>query len=170
MFIVQSILTTSMNFNKKDVIVGLVIIVAIIGGVLLYKKLKTSKPLSTQTPVSVTFREDFDAEGGYLDFIKNNIPDDVISIELKDISGGDSRGIATETEVLVDANDPESGCFYQGWLEKDGNLISIGKLQMAKGGWLLNYGPRSEGFNKIVVSLEKLFDNKIEKRILEGSF
>jgi len=154
-----------MNFNKKDVFTGFVVILFVVAGVYLYKYLKTPRTTSvTQTPISYEFKKDFE------DTFKLDIPDNANSIELKDITGGDSRGIATENEVLVDANDPESG-FYQAWIEKDGVLTSLGKLTTAKGGWLVEYSmPISVENSKVVVSLEMNNDNKIEKRILEGSF
>lgn len=154
-----------MNYNKKDIITGLVVILLVIGGVYLFKYLKKDKIESqTPSPVSYEFQKDFE------DSFKLDIPDDVNSIELKDVTGGDSRGIATENEILVDANDPESG-FYQAWVEKDGTLTSLGKLTIAKGGWLIEYNlPNDMDGSKIVVSLENVNDDKIEKRILEGSF
>jgi hypothetical protein len=155
-----------MNYSKKDVITGFVIILLIIVGVYLYQKNKNKVvPESISTPVSFEFKKEFS------DTFKIDIPEDVNSVELKDISGGDSRGIATETEILVDANNPTESKYYEAWLEKDGMLVSMGKLQMAKGGWLLSYDKsKYEDYKKIIVSLEKINDNKIETRILEGSF
>ncbi len=154
-----------MNYNRKDIITGLVVILVIIGGVYLFRYLKKNKVvLPTSSPASYEFKKDFE------DSFKLDIPDEVNSIELKDVTGGDSRGIATENEILVDANDPESG-FYQAWIEKDGVLTSLGKLTIAKGGWLIEYSmPNIVENSKVVVSLEINNDNKIEKRILEGSF
>lgn len=154
-----------MNYSKKDVIIGFVIIILIVAGVFYYKKIKTSKISVSPTPVSIGFQKDLE------DSFKYNIPDDVNSIELKDVAGGNARGIATIKEILVDANDPESGFFYSAWLEKDNNFILLGKLKVAKGGWLLEYDKsKFQDFKKIIISLESKFDNKIEKRILEGSF
>lgn len=155
-----------MSSNRKDIITGFIIIVLIIAGVYLFKYLKKEKTIQvTPSPASYEFKKDFS------DSFKINIPDNVNAIELNDISGGDTRGIATENEVLVDANDPENSYFYEAWLEKDGKQVSLGKLQMAKGGWLLSYDKsKYVGYKKIIISLEKTNDNKIEKRILEGSF
>lgn len=161
-----------MNFNKRDVITGVVVILFVIGGVYLYKYFKNPQPTTTtQTPVSYEFQKDFDTESGYLDSFLKNIPDNVNAIELMDVAGGDSRGIATENEILVDANEPENGFYYQAWIEKDGVLTLLGKLRTAKGGWLIEYSmPNLVENSKVIVSLEKNNDNKIEKRILEGSF
>ena len=155
-----------MNHNRKDIITGLVVVLLIIGGVYLFKYLKKDKTVvSTSSPASYEFKKDFS------DSFKINIPDDVSFIELKDISGGDSRGIATDSEILVDAADTDTGYYYEAWLESSDKLVSLGKLKVAKGGWLIEYDrSKYPTSTKVVVSLEKLNDNKIEKRILEGSF
>lgn len=154
-----------MNYSKKDVVIGFVIILIIIVGAFYYKKINNPKVLPLPTPVEISYQEDLESS------FKYDIPDGVDSIELKDISGGNGRGIATNKEILVDIEDPAVGYFYEGWLEKSDNLISLGKLKIAKGGWLLEYdGSKYLEYEKIIISLEKVFNNKIEKRILEGSF
>jgi len=154
-----------MNYSKKDVLIGFIIIAIIIGGALYYKKLRNPKTLSLPTPTPITFQKDIEES------FKYDIPDNIGSIELKDVSGGNGRGIATAKEVLADIDDPMSNYFYQGWLEKEGNLISLGKLEVVKGGWLLEYNKsKLEDADKIIISLERVLDNKIEKRILEGTF
>lgn len=155
-----------MNFYKKDVMVGLVIVLIIISGAYLYRYLKKPRIQKiTPSPASYEFKKDFE-ESFQLD-----IPDNVNSIELKDVSGGNSRGIATDNEILVDADDPEAGFYYEAWLEKESGLISLGKLRFAKGGWLIEYDrSKNPTFTKVIVSLEKENDNNLEKRILEGSF
>lgn len=153
-----------MNFNKKDVVVGLILLLVLVGGFYLYnKKQKSKTALPTPTPVSVSYRKNFENN------FKLDIPDNVNAFELKDVSGGDGQGIATDKEILADIKDPESDYFYQGWLEKDGKLVSIGKLVESKGGWMLEYDSSFlEGADKVIVSLEKTYDSTIEKRILEG--
>lgn len=155
-----------MNFNKKDVVIGLVIIVVLVASFFVYKKFKNNpKSLETPIPVSVEYKKSFE------DTFKIDISDNENAIELKDVNGGNSRGIATEREILIDADDPESGYFYQAWLENNGNLKSLGKLKMAKGGWLIEFNETvNKGNTNIIVSLEKNFDNTLEKKILVGSF
>lgn len=154
-----------MNFPKRDVITGLLIVIIIVAGVFFYKKLKTPKPLATNTPVSISFKKELESQ------FKYQIPEGVESIELKDVRGGTGRAIATKGEILADIEDPTTGAFYQGWLEKDGSLVSLGKMQMAKGGWLLEYdSSKFPEYKKVVVSLEKTYDSKMEEKVLEGSF
>jgi len=150
--------------NKKDILIGLVILVVLAVGVYLWKFNKPQLKVPEEKTVQVVEQ---DLENKF----KFMIPDDVEKAQLKDVSGGDASGIATRNEILVDILDPEPGTFYQAWLEKDGKLISLGKLRIAKGGWLLEYSSaKYPGYNKIVVSQEKVFDLKIEERVLEGSF
>lgn len=154
-----------MKFNSKDVIVGFVLVAIIVITAILYKNLKTPKPLEYDDPKKISFLEEIKND------FKYQIPDDVKVIELKDISGGDGRGVATEKEILIDAADPESGYFYQAWLEKDDKFVSLGKLQMSKGGWFLEYDKSDyQDYGILIISLEKLFDSKIEFKILEGLF
>jgi hypothetical protein len=161
-----------MNYSKRDVIIGFTIIALIILGAFLYKRSKSPQTNLISTPTSITFQRDIEES------FKYDIPDDVSSIELKDISGdppageaGNGRGIATKNEVLADIEDPATGYFYQAWTEENGNFVSLGKLQMVKGGWLLDYSNlKLDNAGKIVISLEKDYDAKMEKKILEGSF
>ncbi len=161
-----------MNYSKRDVITGFIIIVLIILGIFYFTKIKDkkitnpfAKATPTSSPVQISFKKELENN------FKYTIPEDRNSIELKDVNGGNSRGIATEKEILIDVDDPQTGYFYQGWLVKDDKVVSLGKLQTAKGGWLLEYDKsKNADYPKIVISLEKTLDSKIETKILEGSF
>lgn len=154
-----------MNYRKKDIVIGFILIAMTVGGFYFYKNLKVPKALPTPTPS--TTKSDIQ---GLFDYV---IPEDLASIELKDVSGGDGRGIATNKEILVDIKDPDSGYFYEAWLQgsNDQDIVSLGKMHVAKGGWLLEYnGAKYPEYKKIIISLEKKFDSTLEKKILEGSF
>lgn len=154
-----------MNTSRKDIIIGFVIIALLVILFLFFKKTKEPKVDSTPKPVEIAFKEELE------DSFKYNIPDDSNAIELKDVSGGNSRGIATEKEILLDIDDPQVGSFYQGWLQKGDSFVPLGRLQIAKGGWLLEYDKTQfQDYKNIIVSLESRDDSKIEKKILEGSF
>ncbi len=150
-----------MNYSKKDVIIGFVIIILIVVGAFFYKNNKTSKIKTIPSPVSIEYKNDFEGQ------FKYDIPENSNSIELK----GEGRGLATDKEILADIDNPQVGYFYQGWVEDGGSLVSLGKLVEGKGGWMVEFPQilNTEG-KRIIVTLEKDFDNKIEKRILEGSF
>lgn len=155
------------DLGKKDIITGLVILVVIAGLVYWFKIRKPTPTVPVTSTPSIT-----QVEKNIEDKFKFTVPDNVEKTQLKDITGGDGSGIATRTEILVDLPDPEPGTFYQAWLENaNGKLLSLGKLDIAKGGWLITYnGSSYPTYNKVVISQEKVFDGNIEERVLEGSF
>lgn len=155
-----------MNYSRRDVLIGFAVIALIVIGVIVYRQNKANKAIQSPTPVPINFENELE------DSFKYDIPDNVNSIELKDVSGGNGRGIATEKEILADIEDPALGYYYEAWLQNsNGNLVSIGRLQVGKGGWLLMYDKsKYSDHNNIIVSLEKLNDSSIEKRVLEGTF
>ncbi len=151
------------QMKARDIALGLLILVLLIGSVLWIRKvrierennLKLEEVPTTEERISKTFNN-------------FNIPNDVEKKELKDVSGGNNFGIATQDMVLVDLPEPEEGEFYQVWVERDGTLYSLGKMRMAKGGWIFE-GRVPSGYQKVVVSKEKVFDSKLESRLLEGA-
>lgn len=156
-----------MNLNKRDILTGFIIVLVIIIGVFSFNKIKSksSKNIATSSPVSISFKEDLEES------FKYKIPDNVKYIDLKDVSGGTGKAVATDSEILADLDDPQTGYFYQAWLVNGEDKLSLGKMAVAKGGWLLEYNRNNHpGYKNIVVSLEKVFDSKVEKKILEGSF
>lgn len=153
------------SFKKPDIFVGFVIVTLVIIGGYLYKRSNNPQVKSSPTPVSVEYKKDFE------DSFRFDIPDDTNTIELSDVNGGNSRGLATDNEILVDAEKPADNYFYEAWLESDSSLISLGKLTENKGGWIVEYNKSElDGAKKIIVSLERNLDQSIEKIILEGSF
>ena len=153
--------------NKRDIMIGLVILVVIAGLVYWFKLRKPTPTVPVSTTPSIE-----QVEGTIEDKFKFTVPDNVEKALLKDITGGDGSGIATRTEILVDLPDSEPGTYYQAWLENaNGKLLSLGKLEIAKGGWLVRYnGASYPTYNKVVISQEKVVDGAIEERVLEGSF
>jgi hypothetical protein len=145
--------------KTRDIVLGLIVLIVLVLGVLWIKKVRTDRALRLQTTPST--EEKISNSFGDI-----QIPDDATKVELSDVSGGDGFGVATEDMVLADLPDPEAGTFYQVWIEKDGKLTSLGKMRIAKGGWLLE-GNVSD---KVIVSREKVFDSTLETKILEGSF
>ena len=139
--------------KTRDIAVGLVILVILIGGVLIIKKsLSVPQTLTTQEKIEKTFNG-------------LKIPNDAERIDLTDVSGGESFGIATNTEILANLPDLSSGQVYQAWLLNDqGKKILLGSLKNAKGGYIIEYNSsKYPTYTKIVVSLGS-------KNILEGSF
>lgn len=163
--------------KSRDIVIGLVILV-LLGGVIYFRQRNKEEELVVPETLSSeqTFEDKFNIE----------IPDDVDKAELGQVNDSGGTGLATRKyedkkftlSVLVDLPDPEEGSFYQGWLQKgaegdeDYDLVSTGKLRLAKGGWMLDYTSSTDlsDHSKVIVSLEKTFDKTIEKKVLEGSF
>lgn len=163
--------------KTRDVIIGFVVLVILVGGALWVRKAKRNAETPVPTPnITERISKSFNLE----------IPDDVDKAELTDVSGGDGSGVATRKyeagtfshTVLADLADPEAGTFYEAWLVRgnpgDANFayFSTGKLRIAKGGYLLDFSSSKDysDYTKVVVTLEKVFDKTPEQHILEGSF
>lgn len=162
--------------NRKDIIIGLVVLALIAGGIFLFKRPKQA-PLEIQEPSIEQKVED------KFNFV---VPDDVDKTELKDAAGGDSFAVATRKyesgtfthTLLADLPDPDPGYFYEGWLvrgregDADFAFISTGRMYIAKGGYLLEFQSAEDysDYKNVVVTLEKVNDQKPEKHVLEGAF
>lgn len=116
-----------------------------------------------------------------LESMNIDVPEGADRANLKDVNGGDNTGVGTRSmengefthSVIAALPDPENGSFYQGWLvNAAGENISTGKLRIAKGGFILDFTTDKDlsEYNKVMVSLEKIDDNKPEESLLEGSF
>ncbi len=163
--------------NRKDIIIGIIILTIIAGGIYFWKR-PPKTPLEIEKPSSV--------ETTIEDKFKIELPDNAEKIQLKDVSGGTSSAMATRKfdngsfnqVILADLPEPSQGEFYQAWLEKGNkgeagyDLVSIGKLTIAKGGYLLEFNSNKDHseYKKVMVSLEKKFDSSVEKIVLEGTF
>ncbi len=160
--------------RRKDIIFGLLFLAVFVG---LFFFLKNRQPSKTIKVTETLPQVEENVEKRF----RITIPDDVDKVELSSVSDIAGSAIATRKYesgkfthmVLADLPDPEAGSFYEGWLVKeDGSYISTGKMEIAKGGYLLEfqYPTDISSYNKVVVTLEKTADTKPEKYILEGSF
>lgn len=142
----------------RNLFVAFVVIVAVVAGVLLIKnRAKIAQKVNPTASPSIQQQ----IENKFKGLV---IPTDAEKIELKDVSGGVGMGIATRNEILADLPTLANGKFYQGWLEKDGKAVLLGTLNLAKGGWILNYNSSVyPGYNKVIVT-------QGSTHILEGSF
>lgn len=164
--------------KKQDLITGILVILILVGGVYFINRarknnIKVPDPIPTPSiseRVSNTF-------GGL------TIPPDV---DRADLTGESGVGIATrsyengrfELTVLADLENPSEGYFYQAWLvredpsAKGSVLVSASKLRVAKGGFLAEFTASEDysDYKKVIVTLEKTFDQTPEKEILTGSF
>lgn len=143
--------------KARDIIIGAIVLGLLVGGALWVRKTRLDRQALKVTTPSVEEKIS-DTFNGLI------VPEGVEKAELKDISGSGGFGIATRTEVLADLPDLSAGSFYQAWLEKDDQKVLLGKMRIAKGGYMIEYdSSKYPGYNKVVVSLG-------EKKILEGSF
>lgn len=147
-----------MNFKSRDVITGFIVLVILIVGIVYIFKYRNKN----QIVVPVATPNITEKIKGKFNGI--TIPDDIAKTELKDVTGGSAMGLSTDTEVLADLPDLMSNEFYQVWENSDGKYLSLGKMRIAKGGFLYEGNLKNK---KVVVSREKIFDNNLEVKILE---
>lgn len=165
----------------RDIVIG-IIFLAIITALIIVVARKTRitpKLLPTPTP-SPSVQQNIERR------FNVTIPPSVEKAELSDVSGGNGEGVATREKqgtlnvytILANLEDPQKGQFYQGWLIRgksgDSNyaVVSMGKLRVAKGGWLGEFQSSADysDYINVVVSLETKSTTKPTKHILEGSF
>ena len=164
--------------NRRDIVIGLVILFALAGFIFFRAKRETSPELIV--PQTLSTEDTLEEKFGL------TLPEDVEKVELNDVSGGDGSGIATRKfesgifthTILADLPEPTSGTFYQGWLVRgsagDDNFafISTGRMTLAKGGYLLEFQSATDfsEYNQVIVTKEIVADSTPETHILEGSF
>lgn len=163
---------------KRETIIGAVIVILIFVGVYYffarYQREEEINPPAEKIPVSEELEEGFETGMGI------EIPEGVDKAALKDVTGGAGMGMATrkfeegvfEHTVMAALPEPGAGKFYQGWLVRDGEVLSTGKLSEIKGGWYLEYSANKDysDYNQVVITLEERIDNQPETHILEGNF
>jgi len=158
--------------KKRDIVIGLLVL-ALLAGVIYWRQ-RINKPEEIKVPQTLSTEEKIEEQ------FRVQIPEGVEKAELKDVSGGNASGMATrkftdgefELGILADLPAPETEKFYQGWVNKNEEFLSLGKLRIAKGGYILDFKSSTDypDYRKVVVSLEKSLTEKPDKTILEGSF
>lgn len=146
--------------KQRDAIIGLIVLIVLISAVLLVKK-----SLDNRISLNVPSQEISIQQKIQETFPGLTIPEDGPKANLVDVSGGESFGIATKTEILANLPELSAGKTYKAWLENgEGKRVLLGNLRIAKGGYLIEYNSSSyEGYNKIIITLDN-------KHVLEGSF
>jgi len=165
--------------NRRDIVIGVGVLL-LIGGLVFYWRQKSTKKEQIVVPAVQSVQDKIEEK------FKYQIPENVDKAELKDVTGGNASAIATReyqnqkysSTFLADLPDPEAGTFYQAWLVKgtqgqEGySIVSLGKLVIAKGGWMIDFSSQKDytSYDKVMVTKETIFDNTFEKTVLEGSF
>jgi len=166
--------------KRKDIVIGFLIILLVFGVIYQVRRKRPNKELVVPETLSSSIEEKLEEK------FKIEIPEDVSKAELKDVSGGDSSGIATRKfengvfsqTIIADLPEIKVGSFYQGWLvrgetgSENFSQVSTGQLIFGKGGWTLNFESKKDysDHTKVIVTLETKADNTPEKVVLEGNF
>ena len=114
---------------------------------------------------------------------EQEITDIVQNITLTGVNGFEGSGSASryfENEFVLNIEaelmEPPAGMYYEGWIEKkDGDLISVGKLEKSGNVYMLEYNNRENmnEYTEVIISEEteeNSEDNKIETKVLQGAF
>jgi hypothetical protein len=171
--------------RSRDILVGVVVIILVIlVAVFLIRRRQAANVLTNSSPLPTPvsqFQQNLQTNFGI------TVPPTAVKADMKDVSGGNQVGLTTEDKttsnehtytVIANLEDPASGSFYEAWLVRgkpgDANYepVSLGKLTVAKGGWLVNYTTAKDlsDHKTIWITLEKTNDQVPEKHILEGAF
>jgi len=145
--------------RTRDIVITFIVLVTLVGGVLLIFRAKSKKMVGSPTPTPNIFQKVNETFPGL------NIPEGVERANLSDVTGGNSIGVATRTEIVANLPELAKGQVYQGWAENSsGKTVLLGNFRVSKGGWILNYdSSKYSGYNKVIVSVGT-------KHVLEGSF
>jgi hypothetical protein len=158
----------------RDVAIGLSVLVLLIAAALIIRRVKNAKIQSVPIPTP-GFQQDLGEK-----FPGLTIPSNADKTSLTDVSGGTGAGETFRTyqdgkfalTIAADLPTPQAGYFYQGWIKKDSDYVSVGKLELAKGGYLLDFSSDTNysDYNSVIVTSEKVNDKNPETHLLEGSF
>ena len=163
---------------KRETIIGAAVIILILVSVYYFFNRSQKGPeenLSLEKmPVTEELEKGFEAGLGI------EVPEGVEKTTLADVTGGAGTGMATrkfekgvfEHTVMASLPEPGAGQYYEGWLTRDGEFFSTGKMESMKGGWYLEYSSNKDypDYNRVVITLEEKDDSQPEKHLLEGSF
>jgi hypothetical protein len=148
--------------KTRDLVIGFIFLVGIVAAILIIKGKAKVNNLPVPTVPTSTPSVQQKLQSKFQNLI---IPNGGDQIDLTDVSGGPSMGIATRNEIIADLPDLTKGQFYQAYLANpSGKTVLLGTLSMKKGGWILDYdSSRFPGYNKVIIAQGLT-------RILEGSF
>lgn len=162
--------------NQRNILIGIAVIIIIILLVIFLVRRRQQSPLITVNSPLPTPTTSFE------DNLQNNfgitVPTNATRADLKDVTGKNQMGLLTidkengqsKYTVIANLEEPAGGSFYQAWLVNGTNRISLGKLSVAKAGWMVNYDTATDlsSYKTIWITLEKVNDANPETHILEG--
>ncbi len=165
--------------NKRDIVIGVVILLFLAAVIFLRQR---PKPAIEEVKLPETLSSEKKLEEKF----KIEIPEGVEKSELRDVADTGASAVAIRKfeegkfslTIISDLPDLERGSFYEGWLMKgeegqpDFSIVSIGRMRLAKGGYILDFESNVDysDYKKVIVTLEKVADKNPEKRLFEGNF
>ena len=143
--------------KSRDVVIGFVFLVILVAGVLWIFRAKNNKTSNLPLPTPNIAQQ-----------VKNAFPNILGGVEranLKDVTGGNSIGVATRTEVVANLPELSAGKYYQVLLvNSSGKSVNLGNMRISKSGYILEYNSANfPGYNKVVIT-------QGSTHVLEGSF
>ncbi len=185
------------EFKVQNILIGFGIIVLIVGGVIYLrsKSGKEVKPSPSPEEVIVQQQQTVKKTGETTkplteqeikqirEEVDNVLTKSGQSVTLTDVTGGQAKGEAKRAFsngkfyfklTATSLKFVEKGFYYEGWLEKDGNYLSVGRLELdASGNGVLYYTASQDrsDYNRTVITLEPEDGNpEPATPILEGNF
>ena len=173
--------------RSRSILVGVVVVIIVILIVIFFVR-RSQNENSNLVNSNIPFPQ---ATSAFESQLQNNfgitVPSSAVKANLVDVTGGNQMGLATfdkqslpdgklsgqnDYTVIANLEDPATGYFYEAWLANNTDVIPLGQLNIAKGGWLLDYTTPKDltDHKKVWITLESVNDNTPEKHILEGSF
>jgi hypothetical protein len=162
----------------RDIVIA-VIILGVVGFILYNISTTDNTPELDVTPTPSTSERDFEER-----FLRE-IPEDVEKVELRSPSDeGEEQGrvsaIATRdvrdgtymATILAGLEEPEAGEGYYAWVNRGEEYVLLGRLQTAKGGWLIDYESATDysEYDRVVISEQAAPGTQPEDIVLEGTF
>lgn len=164
--------------KPRDIVIA-VIILGVVGFILYNISTQDNTPELEATPTPSTAEQEFE------DRFMRDIPEDVEKAELRTpAEEGEQQGqvsaIATRdleegtysATVLADLETPEAGKNYYAWVNRGEEYALLGRLQSAKGGWLIDYESANDysEYDRVVISEQATPGSAPQDIVLEGTF
>lgn len=171
-----------MEEKQNWLTIGAIVLVVAGLGFFLYRQ---SQQAIDEAPIADEETVTRERADRFLEDMNIELPEDATRVNLRDVSDSDGTGIATRRpdgdvllqSVLVALPDPAPGEFYEAYLvsseDEEVEPLRLGRLQMIKGGWALDYRlsqDQAETYDRIQVTLEQVDDRAPETVILEADF
>jgi len=148
--------------KTRDFVIGFIFLVGIVAAVLIIKGKAKVNSLPVPEVPAATPSIHQKLQNKFQNLV---IPTGGDQIDLTDVTGGSSMGIATRNEIIADLPTLSNRQSYQAYLANtSGKTVLLGNLTMKKGGWILDFdSSKFPDYKKIIVA-EGI------THILEGSF